>query len=115
MADERVMAAFSGRLAVNVDTMCAFGDRVSPTAASEIEFGLLGFVREDAVRNPASDRYELVAIRDAEIRAGIDEIQDVYERLGGDVSSPPSPAPEDLLWSFSTRRRSRPAAVIPPD
>jgi len=51
----------------------------------------------------------------ATIQFGIDEIQDVYERLGGDVSSPPSPAPEDLLWSFSTRRRSRPAAVIPPD
>jgi len=72
VADERVMAAFRGRLAVNVDTMCAFGDRVSPTAASEIEFGLLGFVRDGVVRNPASDRYELVAIRDAEIRAGIE-------------------------------------------
>ena len=72
VADERVMAAFRGRLAVNVDTMCAFGDRVSPTAASEIEFGLLGFVRDGVVRNPASDRYQLVAIRDAEIRAGIE-------------------------------------------
>ena len=61
VADERVMAAFKGRLAVNVDTMCAFGDRVSETAAAEIEFGLLGFVREgvDAPpvhRPPRSDR-----------------------------------------------------------
>lgn len=71
-ADARVMAAFKGRLAVNVDTMCAFGDRVSPTAASEIEFGLLGFVREDAVRSPDPLRFEAVAARDREIRAVIE-------------------------------------------
>ena len=46
------MAAFKGRLAVNVDTMCAFGDRVSETAAAEIEFGLLGFVREGVTAQP---------------------------------------------------------------
>ncbi len=72
-ADARVMAAFKGRLAVNVDTMCAFGDRVSPTAAAEIEFGLLGFVREDAVRSPDPARFEAVAARDREIRAVIEE------------------------------------------
>jgi phosphohistidine swiveling domain-containing protein len=72
IADERVMAAFKGRLAVNVDTMCAFGDRVSPTAAAEIEFGLLGFVREDAVRHPTSDRHALIAERDAAVRDGIE-------------------------------------------
>jgi pyruvate,water dikinase len=72
-ADDRVMAAFKGRLAVNVDTMCAFGDRVSPTAAAEIEYGLLGFVREDAVRNPTTDRHALIAERDASIRASIEE------------------------------------------
>ena len=71
-ADERVMAAFKGRLAVNVDTMCAFGDRVSTTAAAEIEFGLLGFVREDTVRNPDPARFETVAARDREIRAVIE-------------------------------------------
>ena len=72
VADERVMAAFKGRLAVNVDTMCAFGDRVSETAAAEIEFGLLGFVREDVTRHPSTDRHALIAERDAEVRAGID-------------------------------------------
>ena len=59
VADERVMAVFTGRLAVNVDTMCAFGDRVSETAAAEIEFGLLGYVREDvarATRRPTGTR-----------------------------------------------------------
>jgi pyruvate,water dikinase len=72
-ADDKVMAAFKGRLAVNVDTMCAFGDRVSPTAAAEIEYGLLGFVREDVVRHPTSDRHWLIAERDATIRASIEE------------------------------------------
>lgn len=72
-ADEKVMAPFKGRLAVNVDTMCRFGDRVSPTAAAEIEYGLLGFVREDAVRNPTSDRHALIAERDAAIRAAIED------------------------------------------
>ena len=72
VADERVMAAFKGRLAVNVDTMCAFGDRVSETAAAEIEFGLLGFVREGVERHPSTDRHALIAERDAEVRAGID-------------------------------------------
>jgi pyruvate,water dikinase len=72
IADERVMAAFSGRLAVNVDTMCAFGDRVSATAAMEIEYGLLGFVREDVVRNPTTDRHALIAERDAALRASIE-------------------------------------------
>ena len=66
------MAAFKGRLAVNVDTMCAFGDRVSETAAAEIEFGLLGFVREGVERHPSTDRHALIAERDAEVRAGID-------------------------------------------
>src|SRR5436305_5184139 len=33
VADERVMAAFYGHLAVNVDAMRRFGDRVSATAA----------------------------------------------------------------------------------
>ena len=66
------MAAFKGRLAVNVDTMCAFGDRVSETAAAEIEFGLLGFVREGVARHPSTDRHALIAERDAEVRAGID-------------------------------------------
>jgi phosphohistidine swiveling domain-containing protein len=70
-ADERVMAAFKGRLAVNVDTMCAFGDRVSETAASEIEFGLLGYVREDVTRHPTTDRHALIAERDAGVRADI--------------------------------------------
>jgi hypothetical protein len=73
VADERVMAAFKGRLAVNVDTMCAFGDRVSETAAAEIEFGLLGFVREGVTRHPSTERHALIAERDAEVRAGIDE------------------------------------------
>jgi pyruvate,water dikinase len=72
-ADDKVMAAFKGRLAVNVDTMCAFGDRVSPTAAAEIEYGLLGFVREDAVRKPSSDRHALIAERDATIRSSIED------------------------------------------
>jgi pyruvate,water dikinase len=72
VADERVMAAFAGRLAVNVDTMCAFGDRVSATAAMEIEYGLLGFVREDAVRNPTTDRHSVIAERDATLRASIE-------------------------------------------
>jgi len=72
VADERVMAAFSGRLAVNVDTMCRFGDRVSPTAAAEIEYGLLGFVREDVARNPTTDRNAIIAERDAALRASIE-------------------------------------------
>jgi phosphohistidine swiveling domain-containing protein len=72
VADERVMAAFSGRLAVNVDTMCAFGDRVSATAAMEIEYGLLGFVREDVVRNPTTDRHAIIAERDAALRTSIE-------------------------------------------
>ncbi len=72
VADARVMAAFSGRLAVNVDTMCAFGDRVSATAASEIEYGLLGFVREGVVRNPTTDRHEVIAERDAALRSSIE-------------------------------------------
>ena len=66
------MAPFKGRLAVNVDKMCAFGDRVSTTAAAEIEFGLLGFVREDAVRHPDPERFEVVAAHDREIRAVIE-------------------------------------------
>ena len=73
VADERVMAAFKGRLAVNVDTMCAFGDRVSETAAAEIEFGLLGFVREDVERHPTTDRHPLIEARDAALRDGIEE------------------------------------------
>ena len=82
LADERVMAAFKGRLAVNVDTMCAFGDRVSETTAAEIEFGLLGFVREDVVRNPTSDRHELIAERDAAVRDRIEtRAHDLYAEV----------------------------------
>jgi phosphohistidine swiveling domain-containing protein len=73
VADERVMAAFKGRLAVNVDTMCAFGDRVSATTAAEIEFGLLGFVREDVPRHPTTDRHALIAERDAAVREKIEQ------------------------------------------
>ena len=79
VADERVMAVFTGRLAVNVDTMCAFGDRVSKTAAAEIEFGLLGYVREDVGRNPTTDRHALIAARDPQVRARIEpRARDLY-------------------------------------
>ena len=79
VADERVMAVFTGRLAVNVDTMCAFGDRVSETAAAEIEFGLLGYVREDVGRNPTTDRHALIAARDPQVRARIEpRARDLY-------------------------------------
>ena len=80
VTDERVMAPFKGRLAVNVDMMCAFGDRVSPTASAEIEFGLLGFVREDAVRAPDPARFDVVAARDREIRAAIEARADECSR-----------------------------------
>ena len=82
VADERVMAVFKGRLAVNVDTMCAFGDRVSETAAAEIEFGLLGYVREDVRRNPTTDRHALIAARDPEVRARIEpRARDLYREV----------------------------------
>jgi len=82
VADERVMAVFKGRLAVNVDTMCAFGDRVSDTAAAEIEFGLLGSVREDVPRHPTTDRHALIAQRDPEVRARIEpRALDLYREV----------------------------------
>jgi phosphohistidine swiveling domain-containing protein len=82
VADERVMAVFKGRLAVNVDTMCAFGDRVSETAAAEIEFGLLGYVREDVRRNPTTDRHALIAEREPEVRARIEpRALDLYREV----------------------------------
>ncbi len=91
VADERVMAAFKGRLAVNVDTMCAFGDRVSPTTAAEIEFGLLGYVREDVPRHPTSDRHALIAERDAAVREKIEQrALDLYAEVEG-------------FWRTSTR------------
>jgi len=82
VADERVMAVFKGRLAVNVDTMCAFGDRVSETAAAEIEFGLLGYVREDVARHPTTDRHALIAARDPDVRARIEpRALDLYQEV----------------------------------
>ena len=101
VADERVMAVFKGRLAVNVDTMCAFGDRVSETAAAEIEFGLLGYVREDVLRNPTTDRHTLIAARDPEVRARIEprarDCTATSSRSGG---RPPRPT----CWPTSTAR-----------
>ena len=106
VADERVMAAFKGRLAVNVDTMCAFGDRVSETAAAEIEFGLLGFVREDVERHPSTDRHALIAERDAEVRAGIDaRAQGLVRRRGGLLACRDRPG-----RAGRRRRRPRPVA-----
>ena len=51
----------------------------------------------------------------ATIQFGIDEVQDVYERLGGAAAPPFSPPAEDLLWSFRTKNRSRRTPVLPPD
>ncbi len=49
------------------------------------------------------------------IQFGIDEIQDVYEKLGGVMPGPPSPPAEDLLWSFRSKRRPGRTPVLPPD
>ena len=51
----------------------------------------------------------------ATVQFGIDEIQDVFEQLGGDVAPSLDLPPEDLLWSYRTKRRSRKTPVLPPD
>ena len=97
VADERVMAAFKGRLAVNVDTMCAFGDRVSATAAAEIEFGLLGFVRDDvasATRRPTGTRDRRARSRSC--APGSSARAPGAYADGGAASGAPSTAPDVL-------------------
>jgi hypothetical protein len=51
----------------------------------------------------------------ATIQFGIDTVQDVFERLGGEVGLPQEPPQEDLLWSYRTKRRPRGTPVLPPD
>ena len=83
VADERVMAAFHGYLAVNVDAMRRFGDRVSSTAADEIEFSLLGYVRPDAPRNPTTERHSVMAEREPAVRASIEQrALALYDQVG---------------------------------
>jgi pyruvate,water dikinase len=92
VADERVMAAFRGRLAVNVDAMRRFGDRVSNTAADDIELSLLGQVRPDAPRNPTTDRHAVIAQCEPAVRDNIErralELSDKVAALWRTSTSP---------------------------
>ncbi|MGV0793616.1 PEP-utilizing enzyme [Mycolicibacterium sp. XJ1819] len=58
--DERVWAAFYGRVALNVDFIRKMADRTPGTSGEEIERDILGSVRPDAVSQPTRTRYPVM-------------------------------------------------------
>jgi pyruvate,water dikinase len=73
-ASDRVMACFRGRLAINVDVMRKFFDRIPGTSGDDIEYSLLGAVRPDAPDFHTEARYSEIAIREPRVRAQADAL-----------------------------------------